>query len=192
MRAIVLENDPIDLVPKPVMKMAKSLVKDPEIIANFGLQLRRDPEKMVSTFMGLESGDALVMQHVFITWSLLEKMIDLLLTLKARGKKIRVYLVNSMLEDELFKYIKEHRDPDLTSWQTGKGKVKELIEVLEYHKVYDLLGFIFEGKEVSKRITHKVLTKRVALEIEKCNHYMTEVRCNEHFCSMCGKKKKVA
>lgn len=198
MRTIVLENDFSDFLPDEVRKLVNERMPDAEIWGKFSRDLREKPDESVEKLLSLRTGDTLVMKHVFINWELLEEMVGLLDVLREKEEVINVYMVYSLLQNELIRYINEKH----TKWsQEGiesdavlkRSYNERLLKVLDHHRVFDC-SHVGASRPDWEDHQHRVTSQTIEEEIDRmkreCHHTISEKEGDEYVCTFCGKRRK--
>lgn len=204
-RTLVLENDPVDLVPKEVHRvLAHPMFRGFEIWADFRYALSK--ENVADTMRRLhelKSGDHLVMRHVFAGYYQMEKMILLLEQLAQAHIQLNLWMVGADLTWEFNNYLRRYESeitPPRIHSVDGRARFKRqmnkrLLAMLEFHIVRKT--YYFGLNEVvwadwmaqQERVTPGTLKAAREKEKRKCTHNGRErTKGGAWKCSSCGKK----
>lgn len=135
-KTLLLENDPPDLVDKIALRIAEARFPGYQVWGWFGRDMHRNRKRSLARLMSLESGDRILMRHVFAYgFGQMEGMLMVLDALREKGVSIEVWMVG-MVTDDLFSYLRNDR------WTELEGQEKEemnerLLRVLEHHRVME-------------------------------------------------------
>lgn len=196
MKTILLENDYI--IPKEVLKVAETKFSGYEIWCSFGSAFwPGNRETTLARLSLLEDGDNLLMKHVFHGFSQLEMMILFLDQMATRGTKLNLYLVRSLVLEELIRYL-DQEESELCpcgsqGWPMGapacvKFKIEmnaKLCRVLEFHNIYNVSDLGMDRKNWQKRITVEMIKEELEEKRKNCKHTIMYRTGNTLVCE-CG------
>lgn len=152
MKNLILENDnEQDGIPTRLSWVLENrFLEDREFWFSFNTAFwPENREESVNRFMSLEDDGNIICQTVFDRWMQLELVVELLLKLKSVGKKINFHIHVPDLKEDMQDYLNESESeltPDTDEYNDShslriefkRGMDKKLIEVMDYHNIYNL------------------------------------------------------
>lgn len=199
-KALVLENYPEDLVPKEVLRIAEAKFDKVEVWARFAYAYYPENiDETIARFSALQNGDSLLMQHVFINYKQLERMMMFLDKCIERGIHLNLYLVRSLLTENLLRYLRMSESEicpcGSDGWEFGNVECKNfkgemnlrLLRVLDWHGVYEASGYQLDTEEEwRKRVTSATLNAELDQQKKDCKHTISNVVGDKLVCDFCG------
>lgn len=189
-RTLIIENDPVDLVPEEVINIIEKQLPGPrEFWGNF--RHAYDPENKAASLarlLSLNTEDNIIMRHVFTAWDQLESMVLVLEQLMKLKKRINLFMVRCNLEYELVRYMRD-LGAEFGQWPKGGAKAKRLLKVLEFHHIRTCHDSGLDQdwlQESCTRVNTTSLDAYVEKEAKNCRHGYVITKGNKRSCGYCG------
>lgn len=198
MKTLILENEHEDFIPKEVLAIAEKKFPGFEKWGRFNIAFwPENREAALARLASLKDGDNLLMKHVFHGYFQLEMMIVFLDQMATRGTKLNLYLVRSLVLEELIRYL-DQEESELCpcgskGWPMGMPACEsfkkemniKLLRALEFHCIYDVSDLGMDRKDWQKRITVDTINEELEERRKNCKHTIMNIVGRTKVCN-CG------